>query len=71
MQNASLTAEDFHFTPDLVRVLASAPLTLSLYNTGLEMHEFESPILMYAAYLVHMAVLDENERPVEVYLTRN
>jgi hypothetical protein len=30
MQTASLTGEDFRFTPDLVRVLASASLTLSL-----------------------------------------
>jgi hypothetical protein len=56
MQTASLTAEDFRFTPDLVRVRASAPLTLSLYNAGLAMHEADSPILIYAANLAHMAV---------------
>lgn len=49
MQTVSLTAEDFRFTPDLVRVRASAPLTLSVYNAGREVHEFDSPILMYAA----------------------
>jgi plastocyanin len=49
MQSVSLTAEDFRFTPDLVRVRASAPLTLSVYNAGREVHEFDSPILMYAA----------------------
>jgi plastocyanin len=49
MQTVSLTAEDFRFTPDLVRVRASAPLTLSVYNAGREIHEFDSPILMYAA----------------------
>ena len=49
MQTVSITAEDFRFTPDLVRVRASAPLTLSLYNAGREVHEFDSPILMYAA----------------------
>ena len=48
MQTAYLTAEDFRFTPDLVRVLTSAPLTPSMYNTGREVHEFDSPILMYA-----------------------
>jgi plastocyanin len=45
----SLTAEDFRFVPDLVRVTASFPLTLIVYNAGREVHEFDSPILMYSA----------------------
>ena len=49
MQTVSINAEDFRFTPDLVRVRAAAPLTLSVYNAGREVHEFDSPILMYAA----------------------
>ena len=49
MQTVSINAEDFRFTPDLVRVKASAPLTLSVYNAGREVREFDSPILMYAA----------------------
>ncbi|MBI3805959.1 MAG: cupredoxin domain-containing protein [Nitrospirae bacterium] len=49
MQTVSISAEDFRFTPDLVRVRAAAPLTLSVYNAGREVHEFDSPILMYAA----------------------
>ena len=49
MQTVSINAEDFRFTPDLVRVRASAPLTLSVYNAGREVHEFDSPILMYDA----------------------
>ncbi|HSL05394.1 MAG TPA: cupredoxin domain-containing protein [Nitrospiraceae bacterium] len=48
MQTVSITAEDFRFTPDLVRVRASAPLALSVYNAGREVHEFDSPLLMYA-----------------------
>jgi len=48
MQTVSINAEDFRFTPDLVRVRASAPLTLSVFNAGREVHEFDSPILMYA-----------------------
>ncbi len=44
----SLTAEDFRFMPAIVRVSASAPLSLSVYNAGREIHEFDSPILMYA-----------------------
>ena len=52
MQTVSLTAEDFRFTPDLVRVRASAPLTLSVYNAGREVHEFDSPILMYAGKIL-------------------
>ena len=71
MQTVSITAEDFRFTPDHVRVRASAPLTLSVYNACREVHEFDSPILMYAANLAHMAVMDENESPVEVHLTKN
>lgn len=49
MQTVSINAEDFRFTPDLVRVRASTPLTLTVYNAGREVHEFDSPILMYAA----------------------
>ncbi len=49
MQTVSIDAEDFRFTPDLVQVRASAPLTLTVYNAGREVHEFDSPILMYAA----------------------
>ena len=49
IQTVSINAEDFRFTPDLVRVRASAPLTLSVYNAGREVHEFDSPTLMYAA----------------------
>lgn len=49
MQTVSINAEDFRFTPDLVRVRASDPVTLSVYNAGREVHEFDSPILMYAA----------------------
>lgn len=48
-QTVSLTAEDFRFVPDLVRVKASSPVTLSVYNAGREVHEFDSPILLYAA----------------------
>jgi uncharacterized cupredoxin-like copper-binding protein len=48
-QTVSLTAEDFRFVPDLVRVHASSPITLSVYNAGREVHEFDSPILLYAA----------------------
>ena len=48
-QTVSITTEDFRFTPDLVRVKASAPVALSVYNAGREVHEFDSPILIYAA----------------------
>jgi plastocyanin len=47
-QSVSLTAEDFRFTPDLVRVNGGVPLTLSIYNAGREIHEFDSPLLVYA-----------------------
>ena len=63
----SINAEDFRFTPDLVRVRASAPLTLSVYNAGRKVHEFDSPILMDAANLDLMAVMDANESPVEIH----
>jgi plastocyanin len=43
----SLSAEDFRFTPELVRVRSSSPFTLSIYNAGREAHEFDSPILTY------------------------
>lgn len=47
-QAASLTAEDFRFVPDTLRVSAGSPLTLSVYNAGREIHEFDSPVLIYA-----------------------
>jgi hypothetical protein len=47
-QTVSLVTEDFRFVPDVVRVRSSSPLTLSVYNAGREIHEFDSPILLYA-----------------------
>jgi uncharacterized cupredoxin-like copper-binding protein len=47
-QSVSLTAEDFRFTPAVVHVSAASPLTLSIYNAGREVHEFDSPLLVYA-----------------------
>lgn len=47
-QTVSLTAEDFRFVPSLIRVSGTAPLTLLVYNAGREVHEFDSPILLYA-----------------------
>lgn len=47
-QSVSLIAEDFRFTPQLVRVSSASPLILTLYNAGREVHEFDSSVLMYA-----------------------
>jgi len=46
-QTVTLTAEDFRYVPLLARASSSAPLTLSVYNAGREVHEFDSPILIY------------------------
>jgi len=46
-QTLSVTAEDYRFVPNLVRVSAGSPFTLALYNAGREDHEFVSPILAY------------------------
>jgi uncharacterized cupredoxin-like copper-binding protein len=48
-QTVSVTAEDFRFTPELVTVSSAFPLVLTIYNSGREVHEFDSPVLMYAA----------------------
>jgi plastocyanin len=48
-QTVSLTAEDFRFTPDAVRAGSAAPFTLTVYNAGRETHDFDSPVLRYAA----------------------
>jgi hypothetical protein len=48
-QTVFLTAEDFRFTPELVRISSTSPLILTLYNAGREVHEFDGPILIYAA----------------------
>ena len=51
-QTVSVTAEDFRFTPEHIRVAPTAALTLTVYNAGREIHEFDSPVLMYAAALL-------------------
>lgn len=43
----SLTIEDFRFTPELVRIGATSPVTLTVYNAGREIHEFDSLALRY------------------------
>lgn len=48
-QTISLVTEDFRFAPDLVRVTMDRPLVISVFNAGREIHEFDSPILQYAA----------------------
>ncbi|WHZ14307.1 MAG: hypothetical protein OJF52_001144 [Nitrospira sp.] len=62
-QTVSLTAEDFRFVPDLVRVSASSPISLSVYNAGREVHEFDSPILLYAAQVQPPAVITQSTGP--------
>jgi plastocyanin len=52
MQPVSLTAEDFRFVPDVVRVNASRPLSISVYNGGREAHEFDSRMLVYGVNVV-------------------
>jgi len=46
-QTASLTAQDFRFTPAILRVSSTSSLTLLVYNAGREVHEFDSPALLY------------------------
>lgn len=46
-QTVSVTAEDYRFVPDILRVKAGSPFTLALYNAGREDHDFISPILAY------------------------
>ena len=58
-QSVSLTAEDFRFTPDLVKVSSTSPLVLTVYNSGREIHEFDSPILAYAPKTSLSAALKE------------
>lgn len=45
----SIAAEDFRFTPELVRIDTTSTLTLIVYNAGREVHEFDSSLLLYAA----------------------
>jgi uncharacterized cupredoxin-like copper-binding protein len=44
----SLTVEDFRFTPEVVRIGATSPVSFSIYNAGREVHEFDSPMLLYS-----------------------
>lgn len=59
-QSVSITAEDFRFTPQLVTVSSAAPLILTVYNSGREVHEFDSPVLMYAANTSSAGSMKEN-----------
>ena len=62
-QTVSLTAEDFRFVPNLVRVSASFPLALTVYNAGREMHDFDSPILLYASVKPSSEGNSKSDRP--------
>ncbi len=46
-QSVDLTAEDFRFMPERVRVSSGSPLTITFYNAGREMHKIDSPALTY------------------------
>lgn len=63
MQPVSLVTEDFRFAPDLVRVTASVPLTLTVYNAGREIHEFDSPLLRYAGKTPSSEATSKSDRP--------
>ena len=41
-----IVAEDFRFTPAVVRLAAGQPVRLVIRNGGRERHEFESPLLL-------------------------
>lgn len=44
-QEVRLAAQDFRFTPSLIRVRADLPVRLTMLNEGREPHEFSSPLL--------------------------
>jgi uncharacterized cupredoxin-like copper-binding protein len=44
-QDASITIEDFRFTPTRLHVIADRPLRLVVRNQGREMHQFQSRVL--------------------------
>ncbi|GKS60328.1 hypothetical protein YTPLAS18_38550 [Nitrospira sp.] len=47
-QSVFLTAEDYRFSPTLVRRSSGRPITLTVSNAGREVHEFASPLLAHA-----------------------
>jgi uncharacterized cupredoxin-like copper-binding protein len=47
-QSITLTAQDNRFDPTFVHVEAGRPLTLMVFNAGREIHEFASPLMLYA-----------------------
>ena len=63
MQSVSLTTQDYRFVPTLVRVTASSPLTLAVYNAGREVHDFDSPILQYAGATPSSEGTSNSDRP--------
>jgi uncharacterized cupredoxin-like copper-binding protein len=44
-QEVRLAAQDFRFTPSMIRVHADLPVRLTILNEGREPHEFASPLL--------------------------
>lgn len=58
IQSAQITAQDFRFAPDTIRLDANRPVRLTLVNEGREPHEFESPLL--SAPAVRVVSADES-----------
>jgi plastocyanin len=44
-QEIRLAAQDFRFTPSMIRIHAGVPSRLTIVNEGREPHEFASPLL--------------------------
>jgi len=47
-QSVTLTTLDYRFDPTLVYMEAGRPFTLTVFNAGREIHEFASPLMLYA-----------------------
>jgi uncharacterized cupredoxin-like copper-binding protein len=58
VQPVHIVAEDYRFTPDIVRLASGRPIDLSLFNQGREDHEFESPLLSDRSVVIESVFLN-------------
>ena len=57
-QFVHIIAQDFRFTPDMIRMASHRPVELTLFNAGRESHEFQSPLLSDRAVVVESISLN-------------
>ncbi|HJR75723.1 MAG TPA: cupredoxin domain-containing protein [Nitrospiraceae bacterium] len=58
VQSVHIVAQDYRFTPNMVRLASDRPVDLTLFNQGREVHEFESPLLSDRSVVIESVFLN-------------